>query len=182
VSDGSARGSLLWGLLLHFSMLSMMAIGGGVTNLAPEIQRFVVDANHWLTNQEFITGFTIAQVAPGPNFLFVTLLGLHAAGLLGALTVTVAIVVPPAIFAMAAVRMSTHKSLAGFGDLVKVALLPLAVGMLLATGWTLTRAAVSNWQGVTLAIVTVAVLLRTKINPLWLIAAGALVGILGGWG
>ena len=87
---------VLAALGVHFALLSMMAIGGGVIMLAPDIQRYVVDSNHWITAQQFAAAYTIAQAAPGPNLLYVTLVGWWAAGWAGALVATLAIIVPPA--------------------------------------------------------------------------------------
>lgn len=175
----SSEGSIAWTLFVHFVMLSMMAIGGGVIALAPDMQRFVVDANHWITDENFIAAFTIAQVSPGPNFLFATLVGLQAAGWLGALAATVAIVVPPAALTVVALRASVRRGSSPFGRTVKAALAPLSVGMILATAWSLARVADNSWGGAVLTALTVAVVLTRKLNPLWLIAAGALIGMAG---
>ena len=166
-------------LFLHFVMLSMMAIGGGVISLAPDMQRFVVDAHHWLSNENFVAAFTIAQVSPGPNFLFATLVGLQAAGWLGALAATVAIVIPPAILTVVVLRASTRRSGNRYGRMLKAALAPLSVGMILATAWSLARVADNSWSAAVLTAATVVILLTRKINPLWLIAAGALIGMTG---
>ena len=90
------QASIAWTLFVHFAMLSLMAVGGGVLVLAPDMQRFVVDANPWMSNENFIAAYTIAQVAPGPNVLFVALVGMQAAGLIGAAAATLALIVPPA--------------------------------------------------------------------------------------
>jgi len=176
-SDG---GAIAWGLFTHFAMLSMMAIGGGVLVLAPDMQRFVVDANHWMTNENFIAAYTIAQVAPGPNALFVALIGLQAAGLIGAIAATVAVILPPAAITVIALRISAKHSMGAFGRIVKTALSPLSVGMMLAAAWAIARAADKSWEGALLTLLTAAVVLRTKINPLWLIAVGALLGVIDG--
>jgi chromate transporter len=133
-----------------------------------------------MSAQDLVAAFTIAQAAPGPNLLYFTLIGLQAAGLLGALAATLGIVLPPALIALAALRMSRNRALAGFGRIVKGGLRPISVGLMLATGWALARAADTNWQELLLTLITVAVVLRTNINPLWLISAGALVGIVNG--
>jgi chromate transporter len=175
----SSEGSIAWTLFVHFAMLSMMAIGGGVIALAPDMQRFVVDANHWISDENFITAFTIAQVSPGPNFLFATLVGLQAAGWMGALAATVGIIVPPAALTVVALRASVKRSGGAVGRTVKAALSPLSVGMMLATAWSLARVADNSWGGALLTALTAAIVLSKKLNPLWLIAAGALIGILG---
>lgn len=175
----SSEGSIAWTLFVHFAMLSMMAIGGGVIALAPDMQRFVVDANHWISDENFIAAFTIAQVSPGPNFLFATLVGLQAAGWMGALAATVAIVVPPAALTVVALRASAKHGGGTFGRTVKAALSPLSVGMMLATAWSLARVADNSWGSALVTALTVAIVLSRNLNPLWLIAAGALIGIAG---
>ena len=175
----SSEQSIAWTLFVHFAMLSMMAIGGGVIAIAPEMQRFVVDANHWISDENFITAFTIAQVSPGPNFLFATLVGLQAAGWIGALAATVAVVVPPAALTVVALRASVKRGSSAFGRTVKASLSPLSVGMMLATAWSLARVADDSWRTALLTALTVAIVSSRKLNPLWLIAAGALIGIAG---
>lgn len=178
-SDGG-EGSIALALLAHFSMLSLMAIGGGVLVLAPEMQRFVVDAHHWVSNEAFVAAYTLAQVAPGPNAMFVTVLGLQAAGLLGALAATIAVVVPPAVLTMIALKISETKSMGTVGRVVKTALAPLSVGMMLAAAWAIARAADQDWQAIAVTLITAALMLRTKINPLWLILVGAVLGVVNG--
>ena len=180
MTPSASEWSIAWALFVHFGMLSMMAIGGGMLVIAPDMQRFVVDANHWMNNQSFIAAYTIAQVAPGPNALFVTLIGLKAAGLVGAVAATVAVIVPPAAMTMIALRIGATKSMGALGRVVKTALSPLSVGMMLAAGWAIAKAADRGWEASLLTLLTAAVVLRTKINPLWLILAGALLGIVVG--
>ncbi len=166
-------------IFVHFAMLSMMAIGGGVIVLAPDVQRFVVDVNHWLDKDTFLAAYTIAQAAPGPNMLYVTLVGWFAAGWLGALAATIAIVVPPAILTLVALRSSDHPRARSLGDALRAAFLPFSVGLVMATGWSLAQAAHQGWGSALLTGFTVAVFLWRKFNPLWLMAIGAIVGMLG---
>ena len=70
-------------LFLHFLVLSPMSIGGAITTV-PEMHRFLVDQTGWLTETEFTTSIALAQAAPGPNILFVAVLGWNVAGLAGA--------------------------------------------------------------------------------------------------
>lgn len=170
--------SVAWKLLIHLALLSMTAIGGGVVILAPDVQRFVVDVNHWLDNETFIAAYTIAQAAPGPNLLFVTLVGWYAAGWLGAVSATLAVVVPPAILAIVALRTSRRPRARSLGLALKSAFLPISVGLVLATGWSLARAADQSWMSAALTILATTIFFYHKPNPLWLIAAGAIVGIM----
>lgn len=175
----SGNVAIAWALLLHFSMISMMAIGGGVIALTPDIQRFVVDAHHWMSNENFVAAFTIAQASPGPNFLFATLVGLQAAGWLGAVAATVAIIVPPSVMTVVTLRLSLKHGSSALGRTVKAALSPLSVGMMLATAWSLARVADNSWGSAVLTALTVIVVMTRNFNPVWLIGIGALVGILG---
>ncbi|WP_163574374.1 chromate transporter, partial [Klebsiella pneumoniae] len=76
--------SVLIALAVIFTQLSLLAFGGGNTIL-PEMQRQVVDIHHWMSAREFSTMFAVAQAAPGPNMMIVTLVGWHVAGWQGVL-------------------------------------------------------------------------------------------------
>jgi Chromate transport protein ChrA len=79
MKDGA--GTLLT-LALQFSLLSFLAIGGAITAL-PEMHRQAVDVYHWMTSTQFTQLVAIAQAAPGPNVLIVTLIGQQVAGIPG---------------------------------------------------------------------------------------------------
>lgn len=157
----------------------MMAIGGGVVMLAPEMQRYVVDSHHWITAEQFSAAYAIAQAAPGPNMLFVTLVGWQAAGWAGAVASTVAIVAPPSLLAIGLMRVSATRTPGRFGRAVGRGLAPISVGLLFSTGWILLRGGAGDWRGVVVALLAALVVLRTRINPVWLIGAGAAAGIAG---
>ena len=61
-------------LLTHFLSLSLLAIGGVITT-APDMHRYLVDQQHWLSDAQFSSSIAVAQAAPGPNVLFIALLG-----------------------------------------------------------------------------------------------------------
>jgi chromate transporter len=61
-------------LFAHFAVLSVLGIGGAITT-APEMHRFLVDEKQWLTDASFSSSIALAQSAPGPNVLFVALMG-----------------------------------------------------------------------------------------------------------
>ena len=78
---------VLWEIAWRFSSLSLLAIGG-INALLPEIHRVVVDVEGWMTSAEFADLFALAQIAPGPNAMVVSLIGWKAAGVLGAFVAT----------------------------------------------------------------------------------------------
>ena len=63
-----------WSLFSHFISLSLLAVGGAIST-APDIHRFLVDEQHWLSDGQFTSSIALAQGAPGPNVLFVGLMG-----------------------------------------------------------------------------------------------------------
>ena len=88
-------GTLL-ALAFIFTELSLMAFGGGYAVL-PEIQRRVVDVQHWVTAEEFSALFALAQAAPGPNMMIVPLIGWHVAGLPGLAVASIAKFLPSSL-------------------------------------------------------------------------------------
>ena len=92
------EGGTLLTLAGFFGVLSLFAVGGG-NSAVPEMHRFVVDVQHWLSDRQFADSFALAQLTPGPNIIIVTLIGYHVAGVIGALITTMAMCGPPAVFA-----------------------------------------------------------------------------------
>jgi chromate transporter len=166
-------------LFLHFALLSMMAIGGGVISLAPDMLRYVVETHHWMSADSFVECFTLAQVAPGPNFLFATLVGMQVAGLTGAVAATVALVVPPAALTMASLHFGSKIKWGKAGHALRTAILPLSIGMIASTAWSLGTMTVHSAAQAGLFLATLCITLATRLNPLWLIAMGACAGMAG---
>lgn len=171
-----------WLLATHLALLSFATIGGGVVMLAPDIQRYVVDVHHWIDSEQFAAAYAIAQAAPGPNMLFVTLVGWQIAGWVGALGATLAVTVPPALFTFMVGHVTHRRGSGGvgrFGKAVRNGLAPLSVGLLLAAVWVLLDTSHAGWRELIAVALTLVVVMRTRINPLWLIGAGAFAGIAG---
>ena len=165
-------------LALHFALLSLMAIGG-VSSVLPDMQRFVVEANHWLSERQFADAYALGQAAPGPNMMFVTLLGWQLAGWAGAVVATLAIICPPILLTLAVTRLTAHNPDAPLGRASRSGLSPIAIGLTLSSGWILAHSADHDWRSTLLTLLTIALMLRTRLNPVWLIAAGAIAGIAG---
>lgn len=165
----------LWG---HFMMLSLLSVGGAMTT-APDMQRWLVAERGWLSDAQFTDAVAIAQAAPGPNLLFVVLVGWSTAGVAGVLAATSGLLLPSSLLALAAGRYSRRNAQALWVRAFTAGLAPLTVGLLLSTGWVLTAPLRSQAGALVLVAATVALSLRTRIGPLWLIGAGALAGIAG---
>ena len=163
-------------LALHFALLSLMAIGG-VSSILPDMQRYVVEAHHWLSGRQFADAYALGQAAPGPNMMFVTLLGWQLAGWAGATVATLAIVGPPILLTMAVTRLHARNPDAPLGRAIRGGLSPIAIGLTLSSGWILARSSDQDWPSGVLTLLTVALMLRTRLNPVWLILAGAIAGM-----
>jgi chromate transporter len=165
-------------LFVHFLMLAAISIGGTDTVL-PDMHRYLVEVHGWITSKQFSDAYAIARAVPGPNMLYVTLLGWQAAGFTGALATTAALSIPPVTITLLVMRLSARNPGSPVGRAIKLGLAPLTIGLMFASGWVLLGAVNHDWRGYAVTAVTLAVVLRTKMNPLWLIAAGAVLGIAG---
>jgi chromate transporter len=176
-AHGLAAGVLL-DLFLHFGMLSLLAIGGAITT-APDMQRYVVGEHGWITDLQFTTSVAIAQAAPGPNVLFVAVVGWNVAGLAGVAATLAGSLLPSTTLALTATRYSQRRRDSRFVRAFTAGLAPLTLGLLLATGWILTEPIRADWGAMLLLPFTVLALLNTSVSPAWLVAVGAIVGALG---
>lgn len=168
----------LGGLFLHFTLLSLLAIGGAITT-APDMQRYVVNQKGWISDGQFTDAVALAQAAPGPNVLFVAVVGFHVAGLAGAAAAMAGSLLPSTTLALwASGQLELRRSARGV-QAFSAGLAPLTLGLLLATGWVLLAPHRDQGLAPLLALVVVGTMLAWKISPLWLIALGAVVGGLG---
>jgi len=165
-------------LFLHFLALWFVAVGGPSTIL-PEVHRYVVEVHHLLTNTEFAEIYTLAQVAPGPNAMYVTLLGWHLAGWAGAAATTVPLLVPATTLTLLVGHLNERYPNAAIGRAIRRGLAPITIGLSFASASILMRAVNHDWRAYLLTLVTVALIARTSWSPLWLLAAGALAGMAG---
>lgn len=171
------KDDVIWGLFVAFSTAALFSIGGG-SALMPEFHRQLVEVNGYLTSAEFAKTVALAQIAPGPNMLIVSLMGWQVAGLPGLLVSTFAIVVPPSLIAYSAWRTMERLKDAAWLRAVKIGLAPLVVGLMLASGTITARAANHDAVGYILTLVTAVTMHFSKRNPLWMIATGAIVGLI----
>jgi len=165
-------------LATHFALLSLMAIGG-VGAMLPDMQRYVVEVNPWLSATQFADAYALGQAAPGPNMMFVTLLGWQLDRWAGAVVATIAVIFPPIALTLAFVHLNANNPDARLGRAIRSGLSPIAIGLVLSSGWILAQSADQNSRRALLTLATVALMLRTRLNPVWLILAGAIAGMTG---
>jgi len=170
--------SVLAELAWQFSLLSFLAIGG-VNTLIPEIHRRVVEMQHWMTDADFAQAFAIAQAAPGPNMLIVSVIGWKVSGVLGALVATAAVCVPSSVLTFGIAHIWDRFREAPLRVAIQHGLAPVTVGLVLASGYILARTVDQTWAALALTAATVAVTLTTRLHPLLLLGAGAALGVAG---
>jgi chromate transporter len=171
-------------LFLHFTLLSLLAVGGAITT-APDMQRFVVGERGWMSNADFTASVALAQAAPGPNVLFVAVIGFNIGGLTGVLATMVGTLLPSTVLTLSASRWGARHAQSRLLRAFNAGMAPLTLGLLLATGWVLLE---PHLTGAPLGVVvvvaamvaaTVATMRLTKLSPMWAVLAGALAGAAG---
>ena len=170
---GNAAG--LSDIALHFALLSLLAVGGA-NAVVPEMHRQAVQIAGWTTDRQFADMFAIAQLAPGPNVMIVTLIGYHVAGLAGALVATVAMCGPSCMLTYFAAQTWRRFEEARWRRVVQAGLVPIAVGLIAASALLLARAAGQSWVAVAVTVATAAICYFTRIHPLWMFALAAVLG------
>ncbi len=162
----------------HFALLSLLAVGGAITS-ASDMQRYLVGEQGWIDALQFNASIAIAQAAPGPNILFVALLGWSVAGPLGMLATMAGIMLPSSALTLVVSRYGRSRQDTLPVRAFSVGLAPLTIGLLLATGWVLAQPSRGHWGAMLLVPVTILFMLKTSRSPLWMIGVGAVVGALG---
>ena len=162
----------------HFMLLSLLAVGGAITTI-PDMQRYLVAQRGWMGEADFSASVAIAQAAPGPNILFVALMGWHVAGLAGLLATLGGILLPSSVLALVASRYAQRHADSLVVRAFTAGLMPVTLGLLLSTGWLLTAPVRGHVTALGLVALTVLLAWRTRVPPLALIALGAVAGLLG---
>ncbi len=177
-------------LFAHFILLSLLAIGGAITTAA-DMQRLVVEKQGWLTDIQFTSCIAIAQAAPGPNLLFIPLIGwqiglqtggTYWAATAGLLATFIGILVPSSTLTFAATRWLQNNANHVVARASKASLAPISIALLLATAWLLTASHDQPVKDGPLWLFTAIALLlawKTKTHLLLILGAGAVLGMLG---
>jgi chromate transporter len=165
-------------LFLKFSAFSLIAFGG-VNALLPVLLELTVYQEHWLDLQTFSDYFAIAQAAPGPNFMTVTLIGWHMSGVLGGFMATFAIIWPAGILVFFLQRFILKMQDPMKKKVVQYTAATLAIGLVLSSALEIALQINHGLMAYLLSGLTIAIVLLTRWHPLYLIALGALLGACG---
>ena len=162
---------------LYFGLLSLVAFGG-MPAVMPEMQRLVVEVKGWTSPEEFVQLFAVAQAAPGPNVLIVSLVGWKAAGLPGAIVALLATCGSAAVVAWWVADLWERFKDKPWRAAMQKAIAPLVVGLILSGGYVLaTPQRAPDWRLWLIAGASAACTLRfARLNPLWILGAGGAAG------
>lgn len=170
----------LFALFLHFLSLSVFATGGAIA-LASDMHRYVVDEHGYITHAQFVDSIALAQAAPGPNILFVTVMGWQIAQLPGALATTLGLSLPALVFPMVVSRLNRLRQFDRALNALKRGLGPVALGLMAATCYLLVRELPGAWKGWAIAAATLAALTATRLPPVVPILVAGVIGSIVTW-
>jgi chromate transporter len=191
--NGAIHITLAWhdwlNLFGHYLLLSLMSLGGAISTTS-EMHRFLVEQHGWLTQAQFNDSIALAQAAPGPNVLFVALMGWNvgmnagstSAAFLGVATTMIGILLPSTIFTYQVAQWGHRNRELRPVRVFKQGMAPVVIALLLSTAWILASSAGGSgyqWPLWLLTLASCLVIWRTKLHLLWVLGAGALLGALG---
>jgi chromate transporter len=160
----------------HLALVSSISFGGFPTVL-PDVHNFVVGMHGWMTDQDFANIFAMAQSIPGPNMiLMMSFVGWKVWGFPGAVASAFATFGPPCMIYFATYRLWDRFREAPWQQIVRLGLVPVIMGLVIASGTVMARAADTSWRAVALTIAAVAITLGTRLSPLLTLLAGAALG------
>lgn len=162
-------------LFWRLALLSPLAFGAGIA-VSPELHRLLVGDTSLLTEAQFIAAIALGQAAPGPNLIYVPLLGFELAGLPGALAALSGFLLPSGTAVIYMARLGVVHGHRLAVRALRTGLPPMTIGLLMSAGWLI---APGTGQAGYLALTLVGALVMwlTRIHLLWLILAGAVAGM-----
>lgn len=166
-------------LIAHLALLSLISFGG-FPSVLPDLRDFVVGTNGWLTDRDFANCFAIVQAIPGPNMILMTsFIGWQVGGLPTAIASALATFGPSCAVAYTAFRFWDRFRDTAWQSIVRRGLAPVTIGLVIAGGYVMARVGDAGWASLAVTLAAIALMLGTRISPLWLVAAGGALGGLG---
>ena len=162
---------------LVFGQLSLLAFGGA-NSILPDLQRQIVGQG-WMTGHEFAALFALAQAAPGPNMMVVSLIGYHVGGLSGALVSTIAVAGPSSVLTYLTAGAWFRLKDRPWRKAIQAGLLPVTVGLVMASAALITKSTTLDWRTGLMTAVVAGLIYFTKFHPLLVLAGAAALGALG---
>ena len=168
--------SLLIHLILTFALLSILAVGGG-TAVLPEMQTILAH-QFSIDHTQFVHIYSNGQLAPGPNMLMVLVIGYQIAGLIGAGVVLLSFFLPSSVLCFYVGRLWGRFGESPWRRSIQNALEPISIGLMSSGVYAVAKASIVSGTTLVLALVTLYLILRTKINPVLVILGSGGFGAL----
>jgi chromate transporter len=168
----------LTALAVVYAQLSLLAFGGA-NAIVPEMQRQVVDVHHWMSAHEFAAMFALAQAAPGPNMMVVSLVGWRVAGFWGALVSTGAIALPSSVLTLLVTGVWYRFRDADWRKALQAGLQPVTAGLIMASAALLIQTTTVDWTAGAVTVVAAGLFIFSRLHPLAILAAAAAAGAVG---
>jgi chromate transporter len=165
-------------LAIVFGQLSLLAFGGA-NSVIPELQRQVVDVHQWMSAHDFAALYALAQAAPGPNMMVVSLVGWRVAGVAGALVTTTAVALPSSVLTLFVAGAWYRFKDADWRKAVQAGLQPVTAGLIMASAALLIESTTVDWTAGLVTVIAAGLFLSNKLHPLLLLAVAALAGAAG---
>lgn len=170
----------------QFMLLSLLSVGGAIST-TPDMHRYLVDQHHWLSSSQFSQAIALAQAAPGPNVLFVALMGWQVGMNTGSMAAAAAgmaitmggILLPSTVLTYTVSRWAHRNRELRAVRAFKLGFAPVVIALMLATAWLLASAGGkfgTDWPLWLLSAGSALLLWRTRVHILWILAAGAVLG------
>jgi chromate transporter len=170
--------SILAQLAAVYLQLSLLAFGGA-NSVIPEMQRQVVDVHHWMTARDFAALYALAQAAPGPNMMVVSLVGWRVAGFWGALVTTGSVAAPSSVLTLLVSGVWFPFKDASWRKALQAGLQPVTAGLIMASAALLIQSTMVDWTAAAVTVVTAGLFLFTKLHPMLILAGAATAGAIG---
>jgi chromate transporter len=166
-------------LTITFLWLSFLCVGGGL-GVIPEMQRQVIERHHWVTTREFVEGYALSQLTPGPNMLIAVFVGYRAHGIPGGLLAGLAMFLPASVLAAVVARHWQELRGRAWARTAERALGPIGIGLMAAGAWTLGRSAVHDGLTALLTLGALVILWLSRIPPVAVVLAAGVVAWVAG--
>jgi len=169
---------ILLKLFLTFLKVGLFTIGSGYSMLVLA-QRYVVDTYHWLTLQEFTDLVAISEITPGPIMInLATFVGTKTAGIKGAVFATLGLIIIPFVaLYIIALNYAQFKNYPIIQNLLKI-IRPMAIGFITVAILKLFKTSITDWQTALVAIVVILLTTVFKVNPIFTVIGGIILGFL----
>ena len=177
----AAAAAPLTGLSLFFLKVGSVLFGSGYV-LVAFLRADLVDRWHWLTDQQLMDAIAAGQMTPGPVFTTATFIGYVLHGTSGAILATIAIFLPAFVFVALTQPLIPRLRASAAATAFLGGVIAASIGLIAAVAVLLVPAVLTTTVQMAIAAAALLILLRWRVNPSWLLVAGALLGWAAGFG